>query len=511
MNLENIIIVLIAFAFYLLLMIFVGAYYSSRTKSNADYFLGNRGLNGWVAALSAQASDMSGWLLMGLPGAIYLSGTGQIWIAVGLFIGTVLNWLFIASRLRRYTIRANNSLTLPQYFKNRFHDDSNRLLAISSVIIVIFFLVYTAASLAAGGKLFFTIFGIDYRTALTIGMAVILIYTILGGFLAVCVTDFIQGMLMLVALMAVPLVIWGMISGKMTNLLTQSGVDAAAFCNPMMSDGKPLSFLEILSQLAWGLGYCGMPHILVRFMAIRDEKELTSAKGIGIIWCALSLGFACLIGVLGRAYLMPMILGAKGAASAENVFIEMILKLFTNDMYLPFVAGIFLCGILAAIMSTADSQLLVTASAVSEDFYKGVIRKGEGDGKRVLRISKLSVLVIAVLAYLIALDPDSSVMNLVSDAWAGFGSAFGPVVLLSLYWKRINLPGAATGMAVGALTVIVWDYLPIIGGQTPAAATGVYSLLVGFFLALLAIICVSLLTKAPDAKMLQEFEDATGK
>ncbi len=506
---QSLFLVLAAFGAYLILMIGIGVYFSTRTQNSSEYFLGGRGLGGWVAALSAQASDMSGWLLMGLPGAIYISGTGQIWIAVGLLIGTALNWIFIASRLRRYTIRANNSVTLPQYFKNRFHDDSNSLLAISSVIIVIFFLVYTASSLAAGGKLFYTIFGIDYRIALTIGMAVILLYTVLGGFLAVCVTDFIQGTLMLIGLMIVPILAWTFISGGLGGKLAESGVNAQAFLSPFMNDGKPLSFIGILSQLAWGLGYCGMPHILIRFMAVKNEKELNSAKSIGIIWCTISLGFACFIGVLGRAYLMPTILGASGAASSENVFIEMILKLFTTDIYLPFIGGLFLCGILAAIMSTADSQLLVTASAIAEDFYKGVIRRNKDeDDRKVLRISKITVFVVAVLAYLIALNPESSVMALVSDAWAGFGSAFGPVVLLSLYWKRANLPGAAACMAGGALTVILWDYIPLVGGQTLANATGIYSLLIGFFVGLVLMVVVSLMTKAPDASVIREFEEA---
>ena len=280
---QSLFLVLAAFGAYLILMIGIGVYFSTRTQNSSEYFLGGRGLGGWVAALSAQASDMSGWLLMGLPGAIYISGTGQIWIAVGLLIGTALNWIFIASRLRRYTIRANNSVTLPQYFKNRFHDDSNSLLAISSVIIVIFFLVYTASSLAAGGKLFYTIFGIDYRVALSIGMAVILLYTVLGGFLAVCVTDFIQGTLMLIGLMVVPILAWTFISGGLGGKLAESGVNAQAFLSPFMNDGKPLSFIGILSQLAWGLGYCGMPHILIRFMAVKNEKELNSAKSIGVI------------------------------------------------------------------------------------------------------------------------------------------------------------------------------------------------------------------------------------
>lgn len=498
--------VLIAFAFYLLLMIAIGIVYMKKTKNSEDYFLGGRGLGGWVAALSAQASDMSGWLLMGLPGAIYASGTGQFWIAIGLFIGTALNWIFISGRLRRYTIQANNSLTLPEYFENRFHDKSRLLLAISSIIIVVFFLVYTASALAAGGKLFNAIFKIDYTIALTIGAAVILLYTTMGGFMAVCVTDFVQGMLMLVGLMAVPLIAYFFIHGNISTLITESGAagGASSFLNLMESDGQPLSAVSIISQLGWGLGYCGMPHILTRFMAVKNNHELKKSRRIGIAWCALSLIFACLIGVLGRAYLYPTVLGTNGAGSTENVFIEMITKVFTVEMSLPFIGGLFLCGILAAIMSTADSQLLVTASSVAQDLYKGVLKK-DSDEKTTLRVSKITVIIVAVLAYLIALNPDNSIMGLVSNAWAGFGAAFGPVVLFSLYWKRCNLAGAAAGMAGGALTVILWDYIPLLNGQTLGDATGLYSLVVGFAVSSVLILAVSLATAKPSREMLDEF------
>ena len=265
--------------------------------------------------------------------------------------------------------------------------------------------------------------------------------------------------------------------------------------------------IDIISNLAWGLGYFGMPHILVRFMAVRDEKELKKSKVVAILWVALSLGFACFIGVVGRAYLYPVILGAEGAASTENVFIEMITKMFTSQFALPFVGGIFLCGILAAIMSTADSQLLVTASSVAEDIYKGVVKK-DAEDEKVLIVSRITVLVVAVLAYLIALNPNSSIMTLVSDAWAGFGSAFGPIVLLSLFWKRTNFQGALTGIISGAVTVIVWDYLPVINGQTIGVATGLYSLVVGFAVSFVTIVVVSLLTPPPSDEILKEFEDA---
>jgi len=497
--------ILLAFALYLLLMVVVGAICAKKNTSSEDYFLGGRNLGGFVAALSAQASDMSGWLLMGLPGSVYALGTGQSWIAIGLFIGTVCNWLFISRRLRRYTIRANNSLTLPMYFENRFHDKKKILLLISSITIVIFFLVYTASALAAGGKLFNSIFGIDYKIALTIGAVVILTYTFMGGFLAVCTTDFIQGMLMLVALLAVPLVALGIVGAdNVSATLTETGVDAANFMN-LLSNGSDGNFsvIDIISQLAWGLGYMGMPHILVRFMAVKDEKELNKSKGVAIIWVALSLVFACVIGVVGRAYLYPTLL-TDGAE--ENVFIEMIIKLFTTDFNMPVVGGLFLCGILAAIMSTADSQLLVSASSVAEDIYCGFMGK-KAEDKKVLMVSRITVVVIAVLAYVIALNPNSSIMGLVSNAWAGLGSAFGPIVVMSLFWKRTNLQGAIAGIASGALAVILWDYIPLMGGQTLGAVTGLYSLVVGFGLSLLCIVVISLCTKAPTEEMLQEFED----
>lgn len=496
--------IIVAFALYLLMMIVVGAVYAGKNNSSEDYFLGGRQLGGFVAALSAQASDMSGWLLMGLPGSVYALGTGQIWIAVGLFIGTVCNWLFISGRLRRYTIRVNNSLTIPTYFQNRFRDEKKILLAVSSITIVIFFLVYTASALAAGGKLFNSVFGLSYKTALTIGAIVILAYTFMGGFWAVCTTDFIQGTLMLVGLLAIPIIALKTIGGEQFAMnLTATGVNAGEYLNVMNSGSGTFRTVDIISQLAWGLGYFGMPHILVRFMAVKDEKELAKSKGVAIIWVALSLIFACVIGVIGRAYLYPQVL-TDGAE--ENVFIAMIIKMFTEEMSMPIVGGIFLCGILAAIMSTADSQLLVSASSVAEDLYCGVMKKKDDD-KKIMMISRITVLVIAFLAYIIALNPNSSIMGLVSNAWAGLGSAFGPIVVFSLFWKRTNLQGAIAGVASGALAVLVWDYLPIINGATLGSATGLYSLVVGFGLSAVMIIVVSLLTPAPTKEMLQEFED----
>ena len=491
--------ILFAFVLYFAVMIAIGLFNMKSNTSSEDYFLGGRSLGAFVAALSAQASDMSGWLLMGLPGSIYALGTGQIWIAVGLFAGTVLNWLLIATKLRRYTIRANNAVTLPQYFQNRFHDEKRLLLLFSSLAILIFFLVYTASAFAAGGKLFATVFGMDYTVALSIGAVIILTYTLLGGFSAVCDTDFVQGTVMLVGLVIVPLLALRFLG----NDLSAASNVSETFLNIFHDGGEPITAVSVISQLAWGLGYCGMPHILVRFMAVKNDRELDKAKAIGIIWVAFSLGFACLIGVVGRAFLETDL---TATGDSEKVFMYMIMDLFTGKYAMPVIGGIFLCAILAAIMSTADSQLLVTASSVTEDLYQGFMEK-KLDGKKSVWMSRIVVLIVALIAYVIALDPDSSIMGLVSDAWAGLGSAFGPAVLLSLYWRRANREGTAAGIIVGACTVIVWDYIPCIAGKTPSAVTGVYSLLGGFIFSLIANVAVAMLTKTPDESILAEFDD----
>lgn len=504
--------VILAFAIYMIVMLGIGIITAKKNKSSDDFFLGGRNLGGWVTALSAQASDMSGWMLMGLPGCVYAFGANQAWIAIGLLIGTILNWVVVSGRLRRYTIKAGNAMTIPEYLNNRFRDKHNILITISAIVIVIFFVVYAASAFASGGKLFASITTMNYHQALLVGTAVILVYTFLGGFLAVCTTDLVQGLMMLVGVISVP-VLAVVILGKSNIVpnLINSGleVDAKDYLNIFMQDGKPISGISIASQLAWGLGYCGMPHILVRFMAVRDEKELTKSKKIAIVWVLISLVLACVIGVLGRAYLYPVVLSTENA-QYENVYIEMIKKMFMTDYALPFVAGILLCGILAAIMSTADSQLLVSSSAVANDLFKGVFFKKLND-KQVLIIARVSVLVVSVIAIIIAWDPESSIMNLVSDAWAGLGSAFGPAILMSLYWKRMNLAGAAAGMASGGLTVIIWDYIKCctLNGVhvTPATYTGVYSLLVGFIVSLVFIVVVSLATPKVSDEIMQEFED----
>lgn len=495
--------ILVAFVLYLLMMIAIGALYSKKSSNTEEYFLGGRNLGGFVAALSAQASDMSGWLLMGLPGAIFVYGMngGDGWCALGLLIGTVLNWLLVASRLRKYTIKAGNSVTLPMFFENRFRDEKRILMLISSIIIVIFFAVYCASALAAGGKLFQSIFGVDYKIALTLGALVILIYTFLGGFMAVCVTDFIQGTLMLIALLAVPIIAVSFM-GKAGVTVSAGLTDALAENPGFVNMFHGVNAVGVISGLAWGLGYFGMPHILVRFMAVKSEKEMTKSKGVAITWVTISLFMAAVIGIVGRAYMDFDLMNEVGT---EKIFIEMIKKVFTVEMNAPIVAGIFLCGILAAIMSTADSQLLVSASAVAEDIFKGVIKK-DADDKTVMIISRVTIVIIAIIAYLIAWNPDSSIMGLVSDAWAGLGSAFGPLVLMALFWKRTNLQGAIAGLVSGAAVVILWDYIPVVSGATLASATGLYSLAVGFPISLIFVVAVSLMTAAPSEEIVAEFD-----
>lgn len=514
MSTDNIII-LSAFAVYMLLMIVIGFIYSKGTKNNEDYFLGGRNLGGWTAALSAQASDMSGWLLMGLPGSVYLAGSGEVWIAVGLLIGTILNWYIVSARLRKYTIASGNSLTIPSFFQNRYRDNKGIIKIVSAVIIAIFFTVYTASAFSSGAKLFATLFsdgkgeGGNFETIYFIGLCVaavvILVYTFMGGFKAVCTTDFIQGMLMLVAIISVPILTYATLTyntGFSDSLVANGVTNPGNFLNFFKNeDGSPVSAVSIISNLAWGLGYFGMPHILIRFMAVKSNSEIKKSRKIAIAWVVISLAASCLIGLVARGYLTESLNGT----TSETVFIRAIQQFFSNNVVLIFIGGIFLCGILAAIMSTADSQLLVTASSVSEDMYNGVIKKDASE-KSSLRIGKIAVIVVAVIAFFIAIDPQSSIMGLVSDAWAGFGSAFGPVVLLALFWKRSTLAGAISGMAVGALTVIVWDYIPFVNGETLYSATGLYSLVLGFALALIVNVVVSLFTKKPSKEIIDEFE-----
>lgn len=477
-----------AFVLYLGLMVAIGFVYYNRTETVSDYILGNRGLNRYVAALSAEASDMSGWLLIGLPGLAYLSGLEAGWVALGLIIGTFLNWKFVAKRLRVYTQQANDSLTLPDFFRNRFNDKSGLISGIAAVFILIFFLIYTSAQFVASGKLFNTVFGIDYTIALLIGSLIVVSYTFTGGFKAVCLTDFIQGTLMLFALVLVPLFAIFLLGGPVATVNSLEAINPALL-DPFTdaATGESLTFVAIISALAWGLGYFGQPHILVRFMAIKKPEEIGEARSVAMVWVVISLCASVAIGLIGRAFLSQPLIGPD----SETVFMVM-----TSEVFYSFIAGIILCGILAAIMSTASSQLLVSASAVSQDLYKTFFRKGASD-RELMWVSRFSVLVVAICAILLGLDPESSVFNIVSYAWAGFGAAFGPVILMGLFWKRTNKQGALAGVIVGGLTALIWKQF---------AFFGLYEIVPGFVFSLIAIYIVSLLTPEPEQEIISTFE-----
>ncbi|WP_283117938.1 sodium/proline symporter PutP [Anaerotruncus colihominis] len=485
--------ILIAFILYFGLMLAIGIYFYRKSKNISDYFLGGRQLGSWVTALSAQASDMSGWLLLGLPAAAFWSGLSAAWIAIGLGIGTYLNWKLVAVRLRKFTYVADDSITIPQYLQNRFMSKSTAIRSVCAVIIFVFFLVYTASAFSTGAKLFQYVFHFDYVTALTIGSIVIIAYTFLGGFLAACWTDFIQGMLMFAALVIVPIAAAFNTPGLSSDFIVSLGGDN--FLNLFADASGKVALVTIISGLVWGLGYFGMPHILVRFMAIKDSAMIKKSRIIAMIWVVITLVAAVCVGVIGLAFL-----GNHGyytdAGAAEVIFMDLVTRLFPG-----FIAGVLLSAILAAAMSTADSQLLVAASAVSNDFYKALFRRNASN-KELMWVSRAAVMIIAVVAYLLALDPNSSVMGLVSYAWAGFGSSFGPVILLSLFWKRLTMKGCVAGMVVGGLTVVLWENIPAL------AATGLYSLAPGFVIALAVIVIVSLADKQPSKEVQELFDRA---
>jgi sodium/proline symporter len=479
----------ISFALYLSVMVAIGLFYWKRTMTVSQYILGNRELGGFVAALSAEASDMSGWLLIGLPGLAYVSGLQAGWVALGLIAGTYLNWKYIAPRLRVYSGIAGNSLTLPEFFRHRFCDTSGLTGAVCAVCILFFFIIYTSAQFVAGGKLFTTVFGMDYTTALLAGSLIVVAYTFTGGFRAVCVTDTIQGVLMFFALLIVPVTAVILLGGPAA---TAAGVMLA---NPHLldpftgPDGCPLSLLAILSLAAWGLGYFGQPHILVRFMAIRKQEEIRDARRIAMGWVIVSLAAAVATGIVGRVFLNRPLEGP----AAETVFMVM-----TMDTFTAFLAGIILCGILAAIMSTASSILLVAASALSEDVYFPFVRPGAQE-RELLWVSRLSVLLIAGLALLLGMNPESQVFSIVAYAWAGFGAAFGPALIACLFWRGATREGALAGIITGGLTVILWKW---------AGFSGIYEIIPGFILSLCVIRVVSRLTPVPGAEVVAGFEQA---
>ncbi len=483
---------IIAFLLYFILVLWVGIYFYNKSNNISDYFLAGRKLGSWVTALSAQASDMSGWLLLGLPAAAFTSGLSASWIAIGLAAGTYLNWKLVAARLRRFTAVAGDSITIPQYLQKRFLSENSAVRSVCAIIIFVFFLIYTASAFNAGAKLFQNVFNLDYTLALTIGALVIISYTFLGGFLAVCWTDFFQGMLMFLALIIVPVVAVISTPNFSAEMLTSIG--GANYLNLM--GGSDLGFIAICSSLAWGLGYFGMPHILTRFMAIRSSSMIKKSRLIAMIWVVVSLLAAVVVGMVGFAYASSSGL-ITTISDPETIFMSLVSKLLPG-----FIAGVLLCAILAAVMSTADSQLLVTASAISNDFYKAIFRKNASD-KELMWVSRLSVLAIAIIAYLLALDPKNTVMGLVSYAWAGLGAAFGPVILLSLFWKRMTMMGAVAGMVAGGATVLLWENVKVL------SETGLYSIIPGFGLALIAVVVVSFMGKEPSADVIKLFEQAS--
>ncbi len=444
---QNQLLISLTFVLYLVAILGIGIHAWKRTRNLSDFVLGGRQLGSWVTALSASASDMSGWLLLGLPGYAYLSGLESIWLAGGLLIGTWLNWRFIAAPLRVASEQAGNALTLPEYLSNRFDDKSGLIRTISSLFILLFFLFYTSSGLVAGGKLFESVFGLPYLWAVAAGTLTIILYTSFGGFLAVSWTDLLQGLMMAAALIIVPLMAFGELGGTAHTIQRISEFNPALLDPFTDNKGAPLGWIAIVSLLAWGLGYFGQPHILARFKAIRHVEQIPTARRIAITWVLLTLTAGCLVGLTGiPAFETPL-------ADPERVFIHLV-----NLLFHPLIAGICLAAILAAIMSTADSQLLVASSAFTGDLYKGLFRCNAND-RELMITGRLAVAGIAAIAFLLALDPDSSVLDLVSYAWAGFGAAFGPAILFSLYWKPMTRNGALAGIILGGLTVVIWKQL----------------------------------------------------
>ncbi|WP_318509971.1 sodium/proline symporter PutP [Photobacterium leiognathi] len=486
---ENNFAITATFIAYLLAMLAIGYMAYKRTSSSSDYFLGGRSLGPWPSAISAGASDMSGWLLLGLPGYAYLAGFESLWLAGGLLLGTWLNWLICAKRLRTYSITADNSLTLPEFLSRRFDDNSKLIQTISAFFILLFFLFYTSAGLVAGGKLFETVFGLDYTLALFIGTVCVVTYTLFGGFLAVSWTDLVQGLLMSAALLIVPITAMNADPVHLMETLHSKNPELLTFWNDIK--GQPLSWMVILSLLGWGLGYFGQPHILARFKATRSNKDIGAARRIAVIWTALSMIGALLVGLTGIVYVD----GNLGGELADS---EKVFMLLVNAIFHPVMAGILLAAILAAIMSTADSQLLVSSSALAEDFYKQVFRP-QASSQEIVMVGRIAVILLSIVAFILALDPESSVLALVSYAWAGFGAAFGPVLLLSLYWKEMNRNGAIAGILVGAITVVVWK-------QLTGGIFDLYEIIPGFIFATLAVVVVSKATGAPSDTVQKQYK-----
>lgn len=502
-------IVLITMLAYMAMMIIIGFVVSKRNKSSSDFFLGGRQLGPFVTAMSAEASDMSGWLLMGMPGLALMTGVAEaFWTALGLSIGTYLNWFFVAKRLRVYSHRID-AFTIPDFFSRRFGDNKKILTCVSAIIIVIFFIPYTASGFCACGKLFSALFGMDYTTAMLISAAVIIVYCTLGGFFAASFTDFVQSIIMTVALLIVLGLGEGLIGGfdKVFANVSQLGGYLNVFEGYDVAKGVTGNYnaLTVASTLAWGLGYFGMPHILLRFMAIGDEKKLKLSRRVASVWVVIAMGIAVLIGIIGFSLMKNGIVPQYADnAAAENIIVDIAKFLSKYGYVAAFAGGIILAGILASTMSTADSQLLAAASSISENLVQESFKIKLSPKKSIL-LARISVVVISLVAIFLAGNPESSVFRIVSFAWAGFGAAFGPVVLCALFWKRTNKYGAISGMLAGGATVFIWKFLV----RTNFAGTvlDIYELLPAFIIGLAVIIIVSLLTKAPEKEITDKFEE----
>ena len=491
---------------YLVMMLAIGFFYSKGNNDSSDFYLGGRKLGPFVTAMSAEASDMSSWLLMGLPGVAYLSGICDAsWTAIGLAIGTYLNWLIVAKRIRRYSAKTN-SITLPDFFANRYRDDSKLLLGISAIFIIIFFVPYTASGFAACGKLFSTLFGIPYTAAMLISAVVIVGYTALGGFMAASFTDLIQSIVMTIALVLV--VCFGVsMSGGVQNVLENAKelpgfLSLTATYNSETGSASSYGTITTVSTLAWGLGYFGVPHVLLRFMATENEENISLSRRIATVWVVISMAVAIFIGVVGYSLSKNGVMAELKGSASETIIIQVATLLSQHGFFAIVGAGITLAVILACTMSTADSQLLAASSAVSENLLKGMFGVNLTE-KRTIHVARATVLFIAVIAVFLAGNPDSSVFGIVSFAWAGFGAVFGPVVLAALFWKRSNRNGALAGMIAGGVMVFVWKYcVRPLGG-----AWNVYELLPAFIVAMLCLVAVSLATGEPSKEIQEEFEE----
>lgn len=515
MDISGDFLVVLAMLIYFVVVITIGFIYAKRSNSSTDeYFIGGRKVGPWFTALSAEASDMSGYLLMGIPGLAYFFGASEaLWTCIGLAIGTYLNWLFVAKRLRKYSVRAGNAITLPAFFSNRFHDDKNIISTIAALLILLFFCVYTGSCFVTCGKLFHTLFGIDYATMMIFGAIVVFLYTMVGGYLSVVATDFVQGCLMFFALAVVligSITAVGGVDATVAFLQNIPGyLDGTAQVVPIMDANTGMQVVEgdmplfdvpgeygllsIISTLAWGLGYFGMPQVLVRFLGIRSAAEVRQSRIIAVVWVVISMACALCIGFIGRA-MLPTYFGTN--AAAENIFIVVA------QMILPaFMCGVVVSGILAASMSSASSYLLITGSSVAENIFRGVLKRDATDDQ-VMIVSRITLAVVLLLGIVIAIDENSVIFQVVSYAWAGLGASFGPLMLCCLYWRRTTKQGALAGMLVGAGTVLIWhNFVKPLGG-----VFGIYELLPAFLLSLLAIFIVSKLTPEPSAEVYEEFD-----